>query len=498
MESLILLVLIILPASVLIYKRLTPRNLPPSPPGDFFLGHLRRIPSSHAEYQYAKWSRTYNSDILSLRMLTRCVIVVNSVDAAHALLKKPTAADRPRFALYEIMGWGITLTFLRSSSPRFKLHRRLLQRSFSPSMCKDYRPIQMQEIRAAVAQIRSHPETWEVSLRRFAIAVVMRIGFGMDSAQAGGFVDLATAVEEATGRGGVPGFSVVDAVPALRWIPVCVAKRVGMLWGLVHAQQMRGAVEEFHNGPWGMMEEKLRAGTGETGSSFLGMHLREGKVGVEDLKGAAGTIAIAGGNTTFATIVVCILNLMLQPGVQARARAELDGVLGVDARGLPLRLPTFEDRERLPFLERVIQETTRWAPLSPLGIPHAMSAEESVGGLTIPRGAVVYANAWAMTHDERVYAEPERFDPDRYLRGEPLPEGPFGFGRRVCPGQHLALTGVYIAMATLLATVSWRCPVDEAGREKRPEVQFSDGLSGVPDRFECEMQARDAESKEVL
>lgn len=46
------------------------------------------------------------------------------------------------------------------------------------------------------------------------------------------------------------------------------------------------------------------------------------------------------------------------------------------------------------------------------------------------------ANAYAITHDASVYAEPDKFNPDRYLpvaeggAGEPLPVGHFGFGRR--------------------------------------------------------------------
>lgn len=40
-----------------------------------------------------------------------------------------------------------------------------------------------------------------------------------------------------------------------------------------------------------------------------------------------------------------------------------------------------------------------------------------------------------MTLDERVYSDPFKFNPSRFLpapegRGEPYPNGPFGFGRR--------------------------------------------------------------------
>lgn len=33
--------------------------LPPGPPGEFLLGHLRRIPESRPEFLYTEWSKTY-------------------------------------------------------------------------------------------------------------------------------------------------------------------------------------------------------------------------------------------------------------------------------------------------------------------------------------------------------------------------------------------------------------------------------------------------------
>ncbi len=138
---------------------------------------------------------------------------------------------------------------------------------------------------------------------------------------------------------------------------------------------------------------------------------------------------------------MCILHLILYPKVQQKVKEEIDALTKGE------RLPTFEDREDLPYLEYVIEETTRVVPLSPLGVPHASLEDDIYKGMLIPKGSVVYANTQAITHDERVYSDPDVFNPDRYIPkeksglGEALPEGPFGFGRRGCPGRHLALAG---------------------------------------------------------
>ncbi|KAJ5930183.1 cytochrome P450 [Penicillium verhagenii] len=492
--------------------------LPPGPPGHPLWGHLQVIPKDHPEHQFVKWGKQYNSDVLYFNVLGRKILVVNSVDAAHNLMDKKGAnySDRPRFVLFEVMGWGVTLTFLRWS-PRFKLHRKLLQQSFTQTACKPYRPIQQEEARRAVKAILCKPQDWELLLRQFSTAVVLRIGFGIDVKEENDpYVQMAINVEEATGKGGVPGASIVDFFPIFRYLPNISERFSTIFQPLVHARRSKPTIQQLHDAPWDAMESLIRSGTATQPSFMLnhfGRYLSNQKLGkvneatIADLKGAAGAISIAGGNTTWSTVIVCVLNLMMHPEIQAKVQDEIDRVVGLDNNKDLLRLPNFEDRAHLKYLENVIQEATRWAPLSPLGVPHASLADDTYNGYFIPAGSVVFANAWAMSRDERFYSSPDDFNPDRYIpctevesgKGEPLPEGPFGFGRRVCPGQHLALAGVYIVVATLLATMDLRCPVDETSGERiEPRVTFSNGLSGVPDSFPCVITPRSERAKELL
>jgi len=137
----------------------------------------------------------------------------------------------------------------------------------------------------------------------------------------------------------------------------------------------------------------------------------------------------------------------------------------------------------MPYLENILEETTRCVPLSPLGVPHASIKEDTYKGMLIPKGSVVYANARAMTHDPKVYSDPDSFNPDRYIPkeqgglGEPLPEGPFGFGRRVCLGRHLALSGVFIFIATLLSAAELKTAIGPDGKEAPPRLILTNGLS---------------------
>ena len=89
-----------------------------------------------------------------------------------------------------------------------------------------------------------------------------------------------------------------------------------------------------------------------------------------------------------------------------------------------------------------------------------------------------------MLHDENKYPQPERFYPERYLREDgtlnpaaPDPaEAAFGFGRRICPGRHLARASVWMSVASVLATFDIQKAVDEAGNTIEPRIEYTAGL----------------------
>jgi cytochrome P450 len=80
--------------------------------------------------------------------------------------------------------------------------------------------------------------------------------------------------------------------------------------------------------------------------------------------------------------------MTLYPEVQAKAQAELDAVVGRD------RLPTFADRERLPYIDAVLKEMLRWGPVAPQALPHAASADGTFEGYFIPKSTIIIPNIW--------------------------------------------------------------------------------------------------------
>lgn len=80
--------------------------------------------------------------------------------------------------------------------------------------------------------------------------------------------------------------------------------------------------------------------------------------------------------------------MRLYPDVMKRAQAEIDKVVG---RG---RLPTFADRERLPYICAIVKEVLRWRPVGPIGLPHQTSQDDTYEGYFIPKGTLVLLNFW--------------------------------------------------------------------------------------------------------
>lgn len=80
--------------------------------------------------------------------------------------------------------------------------------------------------------------------------------------------------------------------------------------------------------------------------------------------------------------------MLVSPEVQAKAQEEIDRVVGSD------RLPSFDDREDLPYIDAIVKEVLRWHPVGPLAFPHMATEDGVYEGYFIPKGALLIPNIW--------------------------------------------------------------------------------------------------------
>jgi cytochrome P450 len=109
-------------------------------------------------------------------------------------------------------------------------------------------------------------------------------------------------------------------------------------------------------------------------------------------------------------------------------------------------------------------------------------------------------------HNPDDYPDPHSFNPARYLTPDgaldPSIRDPrtacFGFGRRVCPGRHIADATLFAMVATLLATVDIVRAKDAQGKEIIPNVEVTSGLLCHPKPFPWSVRPRNEHAREML
>ncbi|KAG6901874.1 hypothetical protein C0995_006998 [Termitomyces sp. Mi166 len=206
--------------------------------------------------------------------------------------------------------------------------------------------------------------------------------------------------------------------------------------------------------------------------------------------------------------------MALNPEVMKKAQMEIDSVVGND------RLPTFEDRQYLPYVDALAKEVFRWNVVVPNGVPHRSIKDDIHDGYFIPKGTLVIANIRGLLHDPEVYPDPHKFNPERFIVTEDKPGETdprnvcFGFGRRICPGivvpnkpqtsfadltsgMHLADASVFISCAMSLAVFDISKSV-ENGVIIEPVHENTEGTISHPKPYQCSIKPRSKKAVSLI
>lgn len=172
-------------------------------------------------------------------------------------------------------------------------------------------------------------------------------------------------------------------------------------------------------------------------------------------------MVVAGIDTITSTIEFAMAELMNNPQVLTKVQQELNAILSKDN--------TVEEYHihKLPYLNAVMKETLRLHPIIPLLLPRSPSKICTIAGYTIPKGAWVFFNLWAIQRDPSIWENPLEFRPERFLdtnldfSGKDLNYFPFGSGRRICLGIAMAERMILYSLASLIHSFDWKMPQGE-------------------------------------
>ena len=166
----------------------------------------------------------------------------------------------------------------------------------------------------------------------------------------------------------------------------------------------------------------------------------------EQVRDEAMTIFLAGHETTANALTWLWYLVAGAPEVEAKLHEEIDRVL----QG---RRPTFADVGTLPYVERVVTETMRLYPPAWI-IGRRALVDYPIGSYVMPARSIIIMSPYVLQRDRRYYADPERFDPDRWTaefraRLPKFAYFPFGGGPRQCIGESFAWMELVLVTATI-------------------------------------------------
>ncbi|KAI0028092.1 cytochrome P450 [Vararia minispora EC-137] len=452
---------------------------------------------------FDRLSKVYGEcSIFSFSLQGRPVVgaFINTPKLAWELLEKrgEIYSSRPRLVIaHEILSGG-----LRGITSQYNDHwrawRRVQHIGMNGRQALEYREHQQLESVILLRDLAHTPEQSHDHLVRFASSVVLSISYGRRVKSTD---DPAVTYNMRTVQSTptlyvcvLPGKHLVDSWPILLRLPR------PLQWFRHEYDKNFSEDVEFYLSMLKSVRERMAAGKQKESMASRAIASGEAQVPERQLAYYVAAPFGAGVHTTVATIEYAIMAALLFPEAAKKAQAELDHVVG---RG---RLPTFADQSSLPYLGAWIKEVQRWQPIAPLAIPHATCREDDFDVFRIPKGSTVLANIYTMMHDPDMFPDSNVFCPERFLPGEDGTQDsrfrdftlPFGFGRRMCSGIHVASQSFFIVLARLVFLWAFNTTPAADAPLPDPSAEIAGGLVRAPAPFQFALQPRFQEVSNIL
>lgn len=455
----------------------------PGPRGVPVFGNLLQIDSTRVHQQVEAWCEEFGP-VFKLRLGKRRIVVVGDHELISTALR-----DRPdgfrRTQRLEDVGreMGLNAGLFGANGEVWKRQRRMVMAGFDPVHVKRYYPFLLRVAERLVGRWQAAARDGRIialqaDLMRFTVDAVAGLAFGEDVNTLQSDEDV---IQQHLNRIFPMLFKrIFSPLPVWRWWPSAedraltrsVAEvNVAVQGFIAKARARMAASPALLQEPSNLLEAMLVAAD-EPGSG----------IDDEQVAGNVLTMLLAGEDTTANTLAWMTWLLFKHPEALARARAEVDRVLGDAA------LPSLEQLGALDFVEASAHETMRLRPVAPINTMQAMR-DTRVGDVQLPTGMIVMAVMRRDATSERHLPHAADFDPGRWLADAKQAGAakrlsmPFGAGPRICPGRYLALMEIKLAMAVLLRHFDLAAVDTPDGQAPREHLQLAMGPVGLSMRL---------------
>ncbi|KAK3003830.1 hypothetical protein RJ639_018109 [Escallonia herrerae] len=434
--------------AILSHTRRKSKNFPPGPAPLPIIGSLHKL-GDQPHQSLAKLAKDYGP-IMSLKLGRVTTVVISSSDAAKEVLQKQDIAFSSRSIPDAVNAHSqsqFSVVWLPVGSRWRSLRKILNSNIFSGSRLDANQHLRSTKVEELVSYCRKSCQAGEAV---------------DDSAKE--FKELVRSIMAEAGRP-----NLVDYFPVLKKIdPQGIRRRMTVHFGKV-IELCRGLINER------LELRRLNKPVGSNDVLDVLLNIAEvipDEIDVTHIERMCLDLFVAGSDTTSSTLEWAMAELLLNPVTMAKAKAELEQVIG---KG---KIIEEADVSRLPYLQCIVKEALRMHPAVPFLIPRRVEVDVEACGYTVPKGAQVLVNVWAIGRDPTLWEDPLSFNPERFLaseldvRGRDFELIPFGAGRRICPGLPLAIRTVPVMLGSLINSFNWELDGGVASKELAMEEKF--------------------------
>ena len=416
---------------------------PPSPvPRQGPLSFPRMI-HAMATNPIAVWTKIHFEEPIVIGQTPLGMRAVINEPAAIKRVFLDNAANYTKDALQlRLLAPGLGRGLLTSTGEDWRRQRRALAPLFAPrhvaNFAKPMRDVAQQFVEEMIDPNLGRPFEMGEAMARLTLLVLERTLFSQGLARdPGQFQGAVTRYFDTFGR-----LSVLDLLGAPGFLP-----RIGRLRGRSALKFFSDAVSDIIAArrrliasgappPNDLLTSLLAAADPETGDP----------ISAEDVGSNIITFVGAGHETTANALTWTLILLANAPDWRAKVEAEIDEHFDLRASDDPTTA--------LPVTFACLNEAMRLFPPAAFMSREAL-ADDELSGRRIAKGTVVIAAPYVIHRHRRLWRDPDRFDPSRFL--SPQREMidrfqflPFGAGGRICIGMGFAQQEAMIVLATLL------------------------------------------------
>ncbi|KAI4373075.1 hypothetical protein MLD38_011238 [Melastoma candidum] len=440
-------------------------HLPPGPPGWPIVGNLFQVARSGKPfYEYVDGLRRIYGPIFTLRMGTRTMIIISDAKLVHeALIERGQAfASRPKEnptrVIFSCNKFTVNAALY---GPVWRsLRRNMVQNMLSSGRLKEFRGLRDSAMDKLIGRLRAEAEANNAVVSvlknaRFAafhILLEMCFGLEMDEETIERFDEVMKTVLLVLDP------RIDDYLPILS--PFFSKERKRAME--VRREQINYVIPFIER----RRKAMLNPGSDPSATSFsyldtlfdLKVEGRKSPPSSAELVTLCSEFLNGGTDTTGTAIEWGIAQLITNPDIQEKLHQEIKATVGD-------RKVSEKDVEKMVYLNAVVKELLRKHPPTYFSLTHAAIEQTKLAGYDVPTDVNLEIYLPGIGEDPKLWKNPEKFDPERYLTGGEdaditgvtgVKMLPFGVGRRICPGLGMATVHVNLMLARMVQEYEWR------------------------------------------